>query len=326
MMTDNEFTNGVWEKYNNYVNTKYKDKFFVKNQYKKIKFHRKLSLPLNFIIAMIACVGVTYAGVVTYKFIQKSTYTDFEKNRGYDYNQNMIPNNSMYYKKIYSYDEYLEAKKIWNNLVEIQPDDFHEYFIMIIAGENYDTISLYIEDIYVENEELNIKLRKTEKWDKNNTVISTKISKNLDRETVNLINIPNKANTLGKYTDIENITIDYTIEDAKRDNCFVVDKNKIVSDDPEQLDKFIHNCENSIEDCIRIYAKEPDGILIEDLEYKNSRINMTTKSIKFDSGESKTYYRTGNKIRCAEDNKLSSRYYSLKDEIGNGAIFCIVHF
>ena len=52
MMTDNEFTNGVWEKYNNYVNTKYKDKFFIENQYKKIKFHRKLSLALNFIIVI----------------------------------------------------------------------------------------------------------------------------------------------------------------------------------------------------------------------------------------------------------------------------------
>ncbi|DAA99497.1 TPA: hypothetical protein CPT96_08520, partial [Candidatus Gastranaerophilales bacterium HUM_10] len=70
-----------------------------------------------------------------------------------------------------------EAKKIWNNLVEIEPEEFNDYFIIIIAGENYDTTSLYISNAFIKNEELYIELKKTDVWDGNNTVISTKIPK-----------------------------------------------------------------------------------------------------------------------------------------------------
>lgn len=323
MMTDQEFINVVWNKYDNYLCEDFKDNFFTRNQYKHIRFNNKLSLVFNFILSLIVTTGIVYAGITAYEFIQKNTSTDFNKNRGYNYSQNMIYSNSMYYKKIYNYEEYLEAKKIWNNLVEIEPEEFNDYFIIIIAGENYDTTSLYISNAFIKNEELYIELKKTDVWDGNNTVISTKIPKELDKEKVNLINLPNEV-SLYKDIKIEDISEEYTIDEAIKDNCFVVDENNnIISSNQEQLNNFVNNCNNKVNDYIRIYLKEPERIVIHDIEYKNNKINMVSKEIN--SNKNEIYYRTGNKITIRKE-ESSTTYYRLSDEIGNGTIFCILNF
>lgn len=321
-MTDQEFINGIWKKYDNYLkeNAKNKDNFFIKYKYKKIKFRRKLRMALNCILSLISMAGIVYAGLITHEFIQKSTKTDFEKNRGYDYNQNMIYDNSMYYKKIYTYEEYLEAQKIWNNLVDMQERDFENSFVIILAGENYNTTGLYISNIYVKNEELCIELRKKDYWDINETVISVEVSRDLDREEVNIINLPNQVNTEGKYIDIELLTEEYSIEEAIEDNCVVIKDNKIISPDKNRLNEFIDNCNNKIEDLIRIYKQESKKLLIYDIEYKDNRINMVSRSFK--SKNDRILYRTGNKIMSRKDDFFI--YYSLLDEMGNGALICIL--
>lgn len=230
-MTDQEFVNGIWKKYDNYLNTKNRDNFFVKYKYKKIKFRKKLRMAFNFILGLISMAGMVYAGLITHEIIQKNTKTDFEKNPGYDYNQNMIYDNEMYYKKLYTYEEYLDAQEIWDGLVDMQEKDFENSFVIILAGENYDTTCLYISNVYIKDEELFIELRKKEYWDINETVISVELSKQLDREKVNIINLPNQVNTEGKYIDIELLTEEYSIEEAIKDNCVVIKDNKIISPD-----------------------------------------------------------------------------------------------
>ena len=321
-MTNQEFIDSVWNKYDNYLSEEIKDNFFTKNQYKRIRFNNKISLAFNFILSLIVTTGIVYAGISVYEFIQKNTSTDFDKNKGYDYSQNMIYSNSMYYKKIYNYDEYLEAKKIWNNLIDIEPEEFNKSFIIIIAGENYNTTSLYISNIYTENEELCIELRKTDVWDSNNTIISTKIPKELDKEKVNLINLPNEVN-VSKDKNIKDISGNYTVEEAINDNCFVVEKNCVISSNHNQLNNFVDNCNNKVNDYIRIYIKEPERIVIHDIEYKNNNINMVTKEIN--SKGSEIYYKTGNKITI-KNLEPHMKYYSLYDEIGNSTIFCILNF
>lgn len=317
-MTNQEFIDGVWEKYDNYIHTKEKDKFFVKNLYRSINLKRNLRIISNIILALISTAGIVYAGTVTYEFIQKSTKTDFKKNIGYDYNQNMIYNNSMYYKKIYTYEEYLDAQKIWNNLVDMQEKDFENSFVIILAGENYDTTSLYVSNIYEKNQELCIELRKKDTWNIDDTVISIKIPKELDREKINIINLPNEVNTGGKYININLLKEEYTIEEAIKDNCFVVKVNEIVSNNKKQLDDFVNNCNNKIEDLIRIYIQEIDGVSIYDIEYKNDKINMVNRSMK--SNNDRILYHTGNKIVVRKIN--SAIEYSLYDEIGNQTLFC----
>ena len=55
-------------------------------------------------------------------------------------------------------------------------DDFENYFVVVLAGENYDTTGLYISDITANEKNLYIDLRKKDNWD-GNTVISSKIEK-----------------------------------------------------------------------------------------------------------------------------------------------------
>lgn len=317
-MTNQEFIDGVWEKYDNYIHTEKKDKFFVKNLYASITLKRNLKVISNIILALVSTAGIVYAGTVAYEFTQKSTKTDFQKNRGYDYNQNMIYNNSMYYKKIYTYEEYLDAQKTWDNLVDMQEEDFKNSFVVILAGENYDTTSLYVSNIYEKNQKLCIELKKKDTWSIEDTVISVKIPKELDREEIDIINLPNEVNALGKYLNINSITEEYTIEDAINDKCFVVKENKIISPDKKQLDNFVNNCNNKVEDLIRIYIEEIDRVLIYDIEYKNDRINMISKSMK--SNDDSIFYHTGNKIIIRKID--SAIEYSLYDELGNQHLFC----
>ena len=151
MLDEKDFINNVWNKYEYYSSTKeHKNKFLLKNVYKSNKYILAVKSFITFIISLLVTSGIVYAGITTYKFIQSSTSTNF--NSGFDYNQNMTFNNSMYYKMICTYEEYIQAKETWDNLVDIEENEFKDYFIIVIAGENYNTTGLYISDIYTKEE------------------------------------------------------------------------------------------------------------------------------------------------------------------------------
>lgn len=328
MLDEKDFINGVWNKYENYSHTrKKKDNFFSKKNYKNTEYLLTIKSFVTFILSIITATGIVYAGITTYNFIQKSTSTDFNKNQGYDYNQNMISNNGMYYKKINSYEEYEEAKKIWDNLVDMNQGDFKDYFMVILAGENYNTTGLYISNLYIENQKLCIELKKKDVWNENDTVISTKISKELDREQIEIKNLPNEVNTTNKYRDIDDITCDYSIEEAIADNCFVInDKNQVVSNNETRLNEFVENCNNKINDLIRICIYESNRTIICDIEYLHNKINMVEKVIE--SNNVNTNYYTGIGITYKKRKSLDGRGYSydynLYNEMGKNTIICII--
>ena len=65
-----------------------------------------------FLICILTTSSAVYAGVATYKTIQENTYTNFQAVQNFEYSKDMISNNNMYYKKIYSFEDYKEAQKI----------------------------------------------------------------------------------------------------------------------------------------------------------------------------------------------------------------------
>lgn len=322
-MNNEEFINTVWDKYNNYTEAIIKEKFFKKHQYKYAETIRKIGTAISFIVGMIATTGIVYASVVTYQFVQKSTNTDFDKHRGYDYSQDMLCSNSIYYKKIYTYSEYVEAQKMWNNLVELEEKDFNDSFVMILSGENYNTTSLYVSNISADDQKMYIELKKTEAWEEENTTISIKVSKKLDREIVEIHNLPNLPDTSEKYVDINSLTKYYTIEQALEDGCFTIKEQKLISNNKNQLDSFIENCEQGIDDVIRIYNYGYfNTIEVTDIEYKNGRINICWRHINMDDNDIK--YCTGNEIIKSKFKRSNHTYidYALSDEIGNQQILC----
>lgn len=326
MLDEKDFINNVWNKYEYYSSTKeHKNKFLLKNVYKSNKYILAVKSFITFIISLLVTSGIVYAGITTYKFIQSSTSTNF--NSGFDYNQNMTFNNSMYYKMICTYEEYIQAKETWDNLVDIEENEFKDYFIIVIAGENYNTTGLYISDIYTKEEKLCVELRKKDIWNENDTVISTKVSKNLYKEQIEIINLPNEVDTTNKYKNIDEITSDYSIEEAIKDNCFIInDKIQVISNNKNRLNEFVENCNNRISDLIRICTYEPNGIKICDIEYRNNKINMVEKAIR--NNNINTNYYTGTNItlkKIPSPNESGYSYiYSLYNERGKGIIVCII--
>lgn len=329
MMNDKDFINGVWQKYDNYINSKNDESFFKKNHYKNNKLVKNLNTAISFIVGLVATTGIVYASAKTYEFIQKSTSTDFDSHLGYDYNQDMLYSNGLYYKKIYSYEDYIEAQKMWQNLVDMEEKDFQDYFVLILAGENYDTTSLYISDISADEQKIYIDLKKKDVWTENDTVISSKISKNLDRENVEIHNLPNIPAVSSKYTDIKQLDENYTDENAINDGCFVFNQNHILSDNQQQLDNLINICNEGQECIFRIYNHDYDGTkTVYDVESKNNRINICWRIISQNNSE--VNYRTGNRISksiasLSNDGKNDFIDYTLLDEMGNQMILCAIH-
>ena len=288
----------------------------ITNNKQSIKDYSLVRIIMNFIIVIMAITGVTYAGITAYKFVQRETKTDFSNNPDYDdYSEDMEISDGIYYKRITSYRIYLKDLEKWNELVEMTEDDFNNYFVVVVAGENYDTTGLYISDIKADDENLYIDLNKKDKWD-GSTVISTKIEKDLYRENIVIRNNPNIPEMTNKFISMEKIPIGYTKEEAIQDGCFVIEYNKIISDDKGEFERFIKNANKGIDGFIRIYQYDIiENVTIIDLESKNGKINMSQCN-KTQIGSSPVY-NSGNSIA-----KGSLGIYWLYDEMDNKKTIC----
>lgn len=110
-----------------------------------------------------------------------------------------------------------------------------------------------------------------------------------------------------KYIKKEDLNEGYSKEDAIKDNCFVVDKGVIISNDKEQLDKFMENCNSGKNGVIRVYTVNSlEWVSIMDIEFTNGifyveeyslpgKMNFdgnfygTTEMVKDRNDEDKTY-------------------------------------
>lgn len=289
----------------------------LKNKMNKSKVITKVII--NTMLIIVCLVGVTYAGITIYKFIQKEATTDFKNNPEYDdYSEDMIYNNEIYHKTILDYETYIKDKNKWPEIIEMTKEDFEEYFVVIIAGENYNTTGLYISDISTDENNIYINLNKKDIWD-GSTVISAKIEKELYRDNMIVKNNPNIPQAVDNFTKIEDIPVGYTKEDALKDGLFVIEANRIISSEKERFEKFIENANNGIDDYIRIYDCDLlQNIMIIDIECKNGKINMS-QSNKTQEGN-QTIYNSGNEI--IRSNGIG--IYWLKDEIGNKKAICSI--
>lgn len=110
-----------------------------------------------------------------------------------------------------------------------------------------------------------------------------------------------------KYMKKEDLNDKYSKEDAIKDNCFVVDKGVVISNDKEQLDKFMEDCNNGKNGVIRVYTVHSlEWVSIMDIEFTNGIFYVeeysllgkknidgnfygTTQMIKDKNEEDKTY-------------------------------------
>ena len=117
----------------------------------------------------------------SFKKTSESTYDD------YDFTQDMIYKDNIYYKKINNYEEYSEVKSRWDNILDMNKEDFENNFMVITAIENTSMVGLTLDKIDTDDKGLYISLIHYEdgvNFDKNETCISIKISRDLEKENI----------------------------------------------------------------------------------------------------------------------------------------------
>ena len=105
----------------------------------------------------------------------------------YDFTHDMTYSNKIYYRKLNSYEEYKEVKTRWNDIIDMKEDDFQNNFMVITAIENTSMLGLTLDSIDTDDNNTYISLihfKEGEEFDKDETCISCKISRELERDNI----------------------------------------------------------------------------------------------------------------------------------------------
>lgn len=105
----------------------------------------------------------------------------------YDFTQDMTYMDKIYYKKINTYDEYEKEKAMWKDIIDMTESDFKDNFMVITAIENTSMLGLTVEKLEADNNNLYISLIHYPygvEYDENQTCISYKISRELERDNI----------------------------------------------------------------------------------------------------------------------------------------------
>lgn len=265
------------------------------------------------------------------KFVTSSTNTNYSENQGYNYSQDMKGSNEINYKKITTYEQYEEDLKKWPGLVKMTAEDFNENFVIVMAGENYHTTGLEVENISTDETNLVIDLKQKDKYDET-SVLTIKLSKEYERENIIIRNNPIKPTSPNNMEKIENIPAGYSIEEAIADGCLVILDHKenngreVLSDNKKAMDEFVEKCNNEEDAFIRIYEYNIiDNANVIDVGCKNGKISICSKNVT-QEGAVVGAYKSGYKINVREGEHDGIKYksYELEDEIENKRLICSI--
>ena len=279
MLSEEDFINSVWNKYENYKYTsKNKNKFFSKKLYRNNKYILAIKSFITFLISLTTTIGAVYAGVVTYNYIQKNGKTNYYDDMNSFFE---ITDQEIYYKKINSYNEYLKYKEKWPSIITMTENDFKDNFIVVLVA-TWRMPDINISDINTDENTLfiNVDNNLEETAIKNeNYMVSTCLSNNFDRKNI-VVKIKEEKLETSKFILLENLPKEYSIKEATNDLCVVVQDNKILNETKQYLDNFISNTSNGVDDYLRIVRYETTNsqanIIISDIQYKNNEYILYT--------------------------------------------------
>ena len=196
------------------------------------------------LIAGILLTGVAYAVVRLYNNFEYTTeinFNDFEFSNGF------------YYKKIYSYSDYLNYKEEFNQILAVDENEFKENFMIIIVTESQRLSGLALDSYNNIDDTLQINLIEDKNVDENKPTGNAK--KEMDREKVNIEKTAKNMN-MQSYINIKELPSNYSKEQAIEDKCLVVDQIEMKTYNKEILDSFVSNVNNNKNCNIRIYQLE----------------------------------------------------------------------
>lgn len=208
--------------------------------------------------------------------------------------------NTIYYKVITDYKEYSKYKDNYSEIIDMNSEDFENYFLVLTITENESTKNLGLESVEADETTLYIGLDKREQDE--NKGISIKIDKTLYREKIDVFKTIKNTDFMTNYGDIRKISESYSIEEAISDNCFVISSEQPASN-VGLFDRFLENARKKQDDEIRIYSQiENNKFAIYDLKYSSinnmyyvcingnySQSNETCNYYEFNTMEEITY-------------------------------------
>ena len=228
--------------------------------------------------------------------------------------------NRFYYRVIKDYQTYLDTKDNFNNILEVSEKDFENNFMILVIIENMPVNGLIFDNLSADDSSLTLNYVVNSSDRDAQTGTSILVSNDLYRDTINIEKtVPEMKMT--SYTNIRELPKDYSVEDAKKDNCLVIDMKNNANYNFNNLEDFIEKVKNKENAEIRIYNyMDNDQIYIYDITYSNeNKFFVCEDRTRYTSNKNnhftyETYQINTDTITVAPSSISTTTLYTIEDE------------
>ena len=228
--------------------------------------------------------------------------------------------NRFYYRVIKDYQTYLDTKDNFNNILEVSEKDFEDNFMILVIIENMPVNGLIFDNLSADDSSLTLNYVVNSSDRDAQTGTSILVSNDLYRDTINIEKtVPEMKMT--SYTNIRELPKDYSVEDAKKDNCLVIDMKNHANYNLNNLEDFIEKVKNKENAEIRIYNyMDNDQIYIYDITYSNeNKFFVCEDRTRYTSNKNnhftyETYQINTDTITVAPSSISTTTLYTIEDE------------
>ena len=228
--------------------------------------------------------------------------------------------NRFYYRVIKDYQTYLDTKDNFNNILEVSEKDFENNFMILVITENAPVNGLIFDNLSADDYSLTLNYVVNSSDRNAQTGTSILVSNELYRDTINIEKtVPEMKMT--SYTNIRELPKDYSVEDAKKDNCLVIDMKNNANYNLNNLEDFIEKVKNKENAEIRIYNyMGNDQIYIYDITYSNENKFFVCEdrtrytSNKNNNSTYESYQINTDTITVAPSSISTTTLYTIEDE------------
>ena len=228
--------------------------------------------------------------------------------------------NRFYYRVIKDYQTYLDTKDNFNNILEVSEKDFEDNFMILVITENAPVNGLIFDNLSADDSSLTLNYVVNSSDRDAQTGTSILVSNDLYRDTINIEKtVPEMKMT--SYTNIRELPKDYSVEDAKKDNCLVIDMKNHTNYNLNNLEDFIEKVKNKENAEIRIYNyMGNEQIYIYDITYSNeNKFFVCEDRTRYTSNKNnhftyETYQINTDTITVAPSSISTTTLYTIEDE------------
>lgn len=228
--------------------------------------------------------------------------------------------NRFYYRVIKDYQTYLDTKNNFNNILEVSEKDFENNFMILVITENAPVNGLIFNNLSADDSSLTLNYVVNSSDRDAQTGTSILVSNDLYRDTINIEKtVPEMKMT--SYTNIRELPKDYSVEDAKKDNCLVIDMKNHTNYNLNNLEDFIEKVKNKENAEIRIYNyMGNDQIYIYDITYSNeNKFFVCEDRTRYTSNKNnhftyETYQINTDTITVAPSSISTTTLYTIEDD------------